>query len=174
MIDTNASLKTVQKEEYACALCADSYAPTLDEMVDVTFTVSPRVRRIGGAFAGRTAAGRVLQADVLGFGRRSPRGELRSSRRRLRHRPLELAPGEKGALSILLPAEFVIVFEPVTHSAQFIDVKGEPTRERQNLSISYDRDHTQNQTIEMQPGPLRLALENRTESARAAKRLHCG
>ena len=34
-----------------------------------------------------------------------------------------------------LPAQFVIVFDPVTHAAQFIDVKGEPTRERQNLSI---------------------------------------
>ena len=46
VLDTNATLKTVQKDEYVCALCADSYEPTLDEMVDVTFTVSPRVRRI--------------------------------------------------------------------------------------------------------------------------------
>ena len=28
----------------------------------------------------------------------------------------------------------MIVFEPVTHAAHFIDVKGEPTRERQTLS----------------------------------------
>ncbi len=46
VLDTNATLKTVQKEEYTCALCADSYQPTLDEMVDVTFTVSPRLRKI--------------------------------------------------------------------------------------------------------------------------------
>ena len=46
VLDTNATLKTVQKEEYICALCADGYEPTLDEMVEVTFTVSPRVRRI--------------------------------------------------------------------------------------------------------------------------------
>ena len=32
----------------------------------------------------------------------------------------------------------MIVFEPVTHAAQFIDVKGEPTRERQNLSLVFD------------------------------------
>ena len=67
-------------------------------------------------------------------------------------------------LSVQLPAEFIIVFEPVTHSAQFIDVKGEPTRERQNLSLTYDREHTHNQTMEMRPGPLRLALENRTDT----------
>ena len=46
VLDTNATLKTVQKDEYVCALCADAYAPTLDEMVEVTFTVSPRVRKI--------------------------------------------------------------------------------------------------------------------------------
>ena len=32
--------------EYDCGLCAAGYEPTLDEMVEVTFTVSPRVRRI--------------------------------------------------------------------------------------------------------------------------------
>ena len=32
--------------EYDCALCGLSYEPTLDDMVEVTFTVSPRVRRI--------------------------------------------------------------------------------------------------------------------------------
>ena len=77
---------------------------------------------------------------------------------------VELAPGEKAVLSVQLPAEFIIVFEPVTHSAQFIDVKGEPTRERQNLSLTYDREHTHNQTMEMRPGPLRLALDNRTDT----------
>ena len=34
-----------------------------------------------------------------------------------------------------LPAEFIIVFDPVTHAAQFIDVKGEPTRERQTALV---------------------------------------
>ena len=52
----------------------------------------------------------------------------------------------------------------MTHSAQFIDVKGEPTRERQNLSLIYDREHTHNQTMEMRPGPLRLSLDNRTDT----------
>ncbi|TIS03564.1 MAG: adenylate/guanylate cyclase domain-containing protein, partial [Mesorhizobium sp.] len=63
-----------------------------------------------------------------------------------------------------LPSEFIIVFEPVTHSVQFIDVKGEPTRERRSLSLVFDREHVQNQTLEMQPGPLRISLENRTDT----------
>src|SRR6202162_4041892 len=46
VLDAGASLKTVHQSEYGCALCAAGYEPTLDEMVEVTFTVTPRVRRI--------------------------------------------------------------------------------------------------------------------------------
>jgi hypothetical protein len=52
---------------------------------------------------------------------------------------IELPPGEKAILSMQMPAEFVIVFEPVTHAAKFLDVKGEPTRERQNVSIVFNK-----------------------------------
>ena len=46
VLDTGASLKNVNRSEYACALCAAGYEPTLDEMVEVTFTVTARTRRI--------------------------------------------------------------------------------------------------------------------------------
>ena len=36
----------MHKEAYDCALCAAAMSPTLDEMVEVAFTVNPRVRRI--------------------------------------------------------------------------------------------------------------------------------
>ena len=42
-------------------------------------------------------------------------------------------------LSLQLPPQFIIVFEPVTHAAQFIDVQGEPTKERQQLSLIYNK-----------------------------------
>src|SRR5215203_6518457 len=47
VLGASATLKSVDRAEYNCALCAAGYEPTLDEMVEVTFTVSPRVRRIG-------------------------------------------------------------------------------------------------------------------------------
>ena len=46
VLDAAQTLKSVHKEAYDCALCACGYEPTLDEMVEVAFTVSPRVRRI--------------------------------------------------------------------------------------------------------------------------------
>ncbi|WP_457092710.1 DUF5939 domain-containing protein, partial [Microvirga sp. P5_D2] len=41
VLDAGTSLKSVNQEEYSCALCAAGYEPTLDEMVEVTFTVNP-------------------------------------------------------------------------------------------------------------------------------------
>jgi hypothetical protein len=46
VLDSSTSLRSVNKDQYHCALCAAGYEPTLDEMVEVTFTISPRVRRI--------------------------------------------------------------------------------------------------------------------------------
>ena len=46
VLDSGATLKTVRQSEYRCVLCAIGHEPTLDEIVEVTFTISPRVRRI--------------------------------------------------------------------------------------------------------------------------------
>ena len=163
VLDTNATLKTVQKEEYVCALCAEGYSPTLDEMVEVTFTVSPRVRKIAGHQPHELPVAEYLRQMYWGSGVELPDDDYETLDQFLIE-SVELPPGERAILSIQLPAEFIIIFEPVTHSAQFIDVKGEPTRERQSLSLAFDRDHTLSQTLEMHPGPLRISLENRTDT----------
>src|SRR5438876_7421318 len=46
VLDSGATLKTVKQAEYRCVLCAEDCEPTLDEIVEVTFTISPRVQRI--------------------------------------------------------------------------------------------------------------------------------
>src|SRR5262249_6358126 len=77
---------------------------------------------------------------------------------------VELPAGEKALLSLQLPAEFVIILDPVTHLTLFLDVKGEPTRERQNLSLVFGKVLSPTETVELRPGPLRLSLENRTDT----------
>jgi class 3 adenylate cyclase len=63
-------------------------------------------------------------------------------------------------MSLQLPNDFIIIFEPVTHAAHFIDVQGEPTKDRQQLAIMYNRVQAPTGTTTMRPGPLRLSLEN--------------
>ena len=46
VLDTGATLKTVHEGEYNCAFCAAGHEPTLDDTVEVSFTVNPNVRHI--------------------------------------------------------------------------------------------------------------------------------
>jgi class 3 adenylate cyclase len=163
VLDANTSLKSVQAEEYTCALCAAGYEPTLDEMVEVTFTVSPRVRRIAAHDPHSLPPAEYFRQIYWGSGIDMPEDNFEALVDEFVVESLELPPGEKGVISLQLPPAFVIVFEPVTHAAQFIEVKGEPTRERQALAMVFDRGHRHHETLELRPGPLRLAVENHTD-----------
>jgi len=163
VLDAGASLKTVQQAEYACALCAAGYEPTLDEMVEVTFTVSPRVRRIAAHEPNSLPATEYYRQIFWSSGLDLPDEDFDRLIADITLDLIELPPGEKAMLSLTLPSEFVIVFDPVTHTAQFIDVKGEPTRERQALSIVFNKTSAHTTTLTLQPGPLRLTLDNRTD-----------
>ena len=164
VLDSQATLKSVHGDEYNCALCAAGYEPTLDEMVEVTFTVSPRVRVIAAHDPGRLPIFEYFRQVFWSSGIDLPAdGEFRRLIEDITLEAIELPPGEKALLSLTLPAEFVIVFEPVTHAAQFIDVKGEPVREHQSLSLTYNKLRAPTGTLAMRPGPLRLSLENRTD-----------
>lgn len=162
VLDTSATLKSVTRETYHCSLCAAGYAPTLDEMVEVTFTVSPRVRRIAAHDPDRLPPLEYYRQIFFSSGVDLPTNfEERFSRALLEI--VELGPGERALLSLQLPPEFVIIFDAVTHSTQFVDVKGEPTSERQSLSMVISRSHAPNETVTLRPGPLRLTLENHTD-----------
>lgn len=164
VLATNATLKTVDRSEYMCSLCTDAYEPTLDEMVDVTFTVSPRVRRIAAHTPDDLPLGEYYRQFYWGSGVDLPDETYDAVLDDFLVDHVELDPGEKAVLSVQLPAGDAVLFDPVTHATQFLDVKGEPTRERQTLSVVYDIEHAQNHTVDLRPGPLRIALENRTET----------
>jgi class 3 adenylate cyclase len=164
VLDSGATLKTVKQAEYRCVLCAEDCEPTLDEIVEVTFTISPRVRRI-----------RAHDPDTLPFiqyyrqifwssGVDLPDDEaLANWVKETTLDTLELSAGEKAVLSLQLPEGYVILFDPVLHMSQHIEVTGEPTRESQSLSFVMTRDHAPDGTIQMRPGPLRITLENRLD-----------
>jgi class 3 adenylate cyclase len=164
VLDTNATLKTLQREQYVCLLCAAGYEPTLDEMVEVTFTVRPRIRRIGAHNPEELPPAEYFRQIYWGSGVDLPEEGFAELLEEFVIDTVELPASEKAILSTQLPEGFVVVFEPVTHAVQFVEVKGEPTRERQSLSIVIDREHPQNQTVEMRPGPIRISFENRTDS----------
>ena len=164
VLGASATLKSVHHDEYHCALCSAGYEPTLDEMVEVTFTVHPRVRRIAAHHPNDLPFWEYYRQVFWSSGIDLPESRFEELIQSITLDQMELPPGEKATLSLQLPAEFLIVFDPVTHAAQFLDVKGEPTRERQQLSLVYNNVQAPTGTMELRPGPLRLSLENRTDT----------
>jgi len=163
VLDSSATLKSVDKDEYACAWCAAGYTPILDEIVEVTFTVNRRVRRIAAHDPEELPFNEYFRQVFWGSGIDVP-DSFEDLIQEIVLELVELPPGEKALLSLQLPAEFVIVLDPVTHATQFLDVKGEPTRERQNLTLVLDKLRAPTETVALRPGPLRLLLENHTDS----------
>ncbi len=165
VIDANTSLKTVTKDEYHCAFCAAGYEPVLDEVVEVTFTVSPRLRSIAAHDPEALPLLDYYRQIFWGSGIDLPPDEaLARVMDEVTLETLELPRGDKAILSLTLPQGLVIVFDPVTHCAQFIDAKGEPTRDRQSLTLVLDNVATAPAMAKLRPGPLRLNLENRTDA----------
>jgi class 3 adenylate cyclase len=163
VLDASATLKSVKREEYICALCAAGYEPTLDEMVEASFTVNPRLRRVSGHDADSLSLLEYYRQMYWSSGIDLPQQDYEQYMQQMWLDAVEIPPGEKVILSLTLPKEFVIVFDPVTHAAQFLDVQGEPTRERQEVSVVFNKVRAPTGKSLLRPGPLRLTLDNRTD-----------
>jgi class 3 adenylate cyclase len=160
VLDAHSTLKSLRHDDYHCGLCACGYEASVDEQVEVAFTVSPRVRRIAAHDPNTLPIWDYFKQIFWSSGVDFDEESFASLSNDVVLDALELPSGEKAVLSLQLPKEFIIVFEPVTHSAQFIDVQGEPTKERQQLSLMYNRIEAPTGTMTMRPGPLRLSLDN--------------
>jgi class 3 adenylate cyclase len=163
VLDAHATLKSLRHDDYNCALCAAGYEASVDELVEVAFTVSPRVRRIAAHDPGALPIWEYVRQMFWSSGIDLNEDSLSRLLNEVTLEALELPPGEKAILSLQLPNQFIILFEPVTHSAQFFDVQGEPTSERQQFSMVFNKLHAPTGTTVLRPGPLRLNLENQSD-----------
>jgi class 3 adenylate cyclase len=160
VLDAHDTLKSLRSDDYHCGLCACGYQPSVDEQVEVAFTVSPKVRRIAAHDPNSLPLWEYYKQVFWSSGIDLDENSFASLTEEVALDSLELPAGERAVLSLQLPPQFVIVFEPVTHAAHFIDVQGEPTKERQQLSLIYNKAHPPTGSITLRPGPLRLSLDN--------------
>src|SRR5499427_8414899 len=114
VLDASATLKSVDKDEYACAWCASGYTPILDEIVEVTFTVNRRVRRIVAHDPEELPFNEYFRQVFWGSGI-DVQDNFEELIQDIVLDAIELPPGGKALLSLQLPAAFVILIDPVTH-----------------------------------------------------------
>src|ERR1700750_3413488 len=163
VLDAHDTLKSLRPDDYHCGLCACGYECSVDEQVEVAFTVAPRVRRIAAHDPHSLPLWEYFKQVFWSSGIDLNEETFASLTDEVTLDALELPAGEKAVLSLQLPSQFIIVFEPVTHAATFIDVQGEPTKERQQLSLIYNKVQAPTGTTTLRPGPLRLSLDNQTD-----------
>jgi class 3 adenylate cyclase len=162
VLDAIHSLRSLSSEHYRCRLCAGSYEPTLDERVEVSFTLSPSVRKITAHNPDSLNFYDYCRHMYFSNALRLPRGEAwEKELRQYTIEAEEVLPDSKVVLGLQLDPVFTIVFDPVTHSVTFLDVKGEPTRERQEVTILYNASGPSPAEVTVRPGPLRLTLVNK-------------
>lgn len=164
VLGAHDTLKQLQPEDYHCGLCAAGYQASIDDQVEVAFTVSPRVRRIA-AHDPHTLPSwdywrQIFWSSGIDFNEDSFSRLINEATLEA----VELAAGERRLFRCNCLLNSVIVFEPVTHSALFLDVKGEPTRSRTRRPAAFDGVHAPTGTVEMRPGPLRLTLDNQSRN----------
>src|SRR2546423_10017204 len=130
VLSANKSLKTLNSAQYNCAFCAAGYETTLDNLVEVTFTISPRVRKIAAHNPDGLSAAeyyrQIFWSSAIDF--HADPEELYQA---VTLEVVDLPPDGKAILSLQVPKGTVIVFDPVTHAAQYLEVGGEETSDRQ-------------------------------------------
>src|SRR6266404_3794172 len=150
VLSANKSLKTLNRAQYNCAFCAAGYETSLDNLVEVTFTVSPRVRKIAAHNPDELPAAEYYR-QVFWSSAIDLRGDPETLLREVTLEMVELPAGERAILSLHVPAGTLIVFDPVTHTAQFLEVRGEETAERQNLSVIFNKVQIPVDTLALHP-----------------------
>jgi class 3 adenylate cyclase len=161
VLESAAALKTLNRDHYFCAFCVMENEPTLDQLVEVTFTVNPRIRRIDAHDPSALSHAEYMRQIFWSSGAVLPE-DIESAIQRVTLDVMELQPGEKAAMSLTLPKGLVIASDPVTHSSLFLDVAGEETNERRSLSVVLADAHAHFGQMSVQPGPARITFENKS------------
>src|SRR5438105_5424632 len=110
VLDTSTALKDINREAYHCVWCKTGYTPSLDEIVEVTFTVSRRVRRIAAHDPHELPFAEYFRQIFLSSASEPP-DNLEQVLQEWVLDAVELPPGEKAFLSLHLPSTEVILFD---------------------------------------------------------------
>jgi len=156
------TLKDVHREPYDCALCGRSFEVSLDELVEIVFTVSPRVRRIAAHDPTTLPFWDYYRqvywstaVDLSDDDLKRLIGEFTLFAR-------ELAPGEEATTKAEVPEGWVLLFDPVSHFGHYLKIAPERTSDVQQVKVTLKGTHAPTETTQLKAGPLRLTVANST------------
>jgi class 3 adenylate cyclase len=162
VLDVTTTLQDVHNEPYDCALCGRSFEVSLDELVEIVFTVSPRVRKIAAHDPGTLPLWDYYRhvfwssaVDLSDDGLKKLISEFTLFAR-------ELKPAEAATVTLEVAEGWVLIFDPVSHFGHYLKIAPEPAQELQKVSLAFEGTHAPTTTTQLQSGSVELTLANRT------------
>jgi class 3 adenylate cyclase len=151
------------EEHPFCELCAVSVSLSVDELVEVSFTVSQAVRRIAAHAPESMKMWDYLRQLYFSPSLKLPTGEAWDRLvGDIAAADEVIPPGGRVVLQLSLAENYFILLDAFNHVGCHIDVKGEPVKARQDVTVVLAPGGASPAKVEIHPGPLRLAVENRT------------
>src|SRR5215470_1539282 len=102
VLSSNKSLRTLDRAQYNCAFCAAGYETTLDDLVEVTFMVSPRLRKIAAHSPDQLSPAEYYRQIFWSSAIELP-ADLEKLLREITLETVDLPSGERAILSLNLP-----------------------------------------------------------------------
>ncbi|MGA7956083.1 MAG: DUF5939 domain-containing protein, partial [Xanthobacteraceae bacterium] len=162
VLDVTTTLQDVHNEPYDCALCGRSFEVSLDELVEIVFTVSPRVRKIAAHDPGTLPLWDYYRhvfwssaVDLSDDGLKKLISDFTLFAR-------ELKPGEAETVQLDVSEGWVLIFDPVSHFGHYLKVAAERAEALQKVSLAFEGVHAPTTTTQLQSGKVELTLANRT------------
>src|ERR1700761_9573265 len=113
VLDAHSTLKHLRSEDYHCGLCACNYEASVDEQVEVAFTVSPKIRRIAAHDPNTLPIWDYFKQVFWSSGVDFDDEFFASLSNEVVLHAHELPAGERVTVPLTLPPQFIILFEPV-------------------------------------------------------------
>jgi class 3 adenylate cyclase len=162
VLDAALTVKDVHQAHYDCALCSRSFELSLDEMVEVVFTVSPRVRKIAAHDPQTLPFWDYYRQVYWSSAVDLSDTDLQQLIAQFALDARVIAPGEQARVSFEVPEGWVIVFEPVTHFGHYMKVAAERTESVQHLALAITGEHAATATTPLKRGAVELTVANPT------------
>ena len=172
VVESFSTLRNLDSN-YHCDLCQKDFEATLDDYIEISFTISPSIREIALHDPETLSIEDYFYKYVFSQGAMLPDGTkfvdlVKKSVKIITY----LEPGEKKRFELEIPSGFLVGCDRLNHGEFFFDVNGEYKPEIQHFSFKLVDGQYEPEKGELIPGKYAFAFENHTDKRGALLLLH--
>lgn len=172
VVESFSTLRNLDSH-YRCNLCQRDFEAALDDYIEVSFTVDPRIREIAFHNLQSLSIEDYFFKYVFSHGAVYPDGtKIVDVIQKLVKILTYLEPGEKKEFEVEIPAGFLVGYDRLNHAEFLFNVTGEPKPGIQRFSSKFIEGKYSSAKNELTPGRYVFGFENHTNRRGALLLIH--